>query len=200
MPSITRRTPYLAVLAAVTIVSSYVVPLDEELAEERTTLKEDVKVWDKYLAGSLSYLYPFGFLIVAGLDVRLGWTGAESFPLWLKLLAVALAFLGYGFSTWAARENKFYARFVRIQTERGHYPITTGPYRIVRHPGYAGLSLYMLASGVILESYWALAVCTFLVIVLIVRTALEDRTLQQELPGYREYSQQTRFRLIPGIW
>ena len=190
---------FLAVFAVVTVISSFAVPLDEELVKERTTVKKGVKQWDKYLAGSTSILFPFGFLIVAALEVR-GWTGAEGYPLWLKILAVVIGLLGYSFSTWAARENKFYARFVRIQTERGHHPITTGPYRIVRHPGYTGLSLFMLASGIILESYWALAVCAFLVLLLIARTALEDRTLQQELPGYREYTQQTRYRLIPGIW
>ena len=157
-------------------------------------MKDDVKQWDKYLAGGSSILFPFAFLIVAALDHRFGWTGAPAYPLWLMGISVVLGLLGYLFSIWAARENKFYARFVRIQTERGHYPITTGPYRIVRHPGYAGLSLFML------ESYWALLVCVIMVVMLVIRTALEDRTLKEELPGYLEYTQQTRFRLIPGIW
>lgn len=191
---------FLIVFAAVTLASSLLVKLDQELVEERTTLKDDVKQWDKYLAGSTSLLYPFAYLIVAGLDYRFGWTGEDNFALWLKLLAVVIGLLGYGFSIWAARVNKFYARFVRIQTERGHHPVTTGPYRIVRHPGYAGLSLFILASGIILESYWAMLVSVVMVVILIVRTALEDRTLQQELPGYREYAQQTRYRLLPGIW
>jgi protein-S-isoprenylcysteine O-methyltransferase Ste14 len=89
---------------------------------------------------------------------------------------------------------------VRIQADRGHKVVTTGPYRLVRHPAYAGLIVFMLASALALESLWALIPAAMVVVVLIVRTALEDRTLLAELPGYAEYAQRTRFRLLPGIW
>lgn len=191
---------FLGVYGLVTLGSSLLVDVDEEMEEERTTMKEDVKPWDKILAGGGSILFPFSFVIVGSLDQRFGWTRPESFALWLKLAAVVVGILGYGFSSWAARENKFYARFVRIQHERGHHPVTTGPYRIVRHPGYAGLIWFVLAAAVLLESTWALIPSGVIVILLVIRTALEDRTLQEELDGYKEYTHQTRFRLFPGIW
>lgn len=189
---------FLGVFSALNIFSVMIVPLDKELEEERTTIKKDVKPWDKYLAGIPSLLFPLGFLIVGGLDHRYVWSAG--FPLWLTVAAIVVGVLGYLFSVWAARENKFYARFVRIQKERGHVAITTGPYRIVRHPGYAGLGLYSLAAAVMLESYWAFIPVGVMVVLLVIRTALEDKTLQEELPGYAAYTQQTRYRLIPGIW
>ena len=93
-----------------------------------------------------------------------------------------------------------FEKTVRIQTERGHRVIDTGPYAVVRHPGYAGLCLFMLASALALESLYALIPAALVVMVLIVRTALEDRMLLEELPGYEAYAQQTRFRLLPGVW
>jgi protein-S-isoprenylcysteine O-methyltransferase Ste14 len=191
---------FLGVFGLVTLVSSLLVDVDDELVEERTKMKEDVKPWDKILAGGGSILFPFSFLIVGSLDQRFGWTSPDAFALWLKIAAVVIGILGYGFSSWAARENKFYARFVRIQKERGHHPVTTGPYRIVRHPGYAGLIWFVLAAAVLLESAWALIPSGLIVILLVIRTGLEDRTLQEELEGYRQYTQETRFRLLPGIW
>jgi protein-S-isoprenylcysteine O-methyltransferase Ste14 len=89
---------------------------------------------------------------------------------------------------------------VRIQKERGHFVVTDGPYRIVRHPGYAGVSIFLLTSGLALGSVWSLIPNSLMVGLLIVRTALEDKTLQEELEGYPAYTQQTRYRLIPGIW
>ncbi len=191
---------FLAVFGVVNLASALLVEVDQELAEERTTMKEDVKSWDKLLGGGGSILFPFSFLIVGGLDYRFTWSDGWSYPPWLKIAAIAVALLGYGFSLWAARENKFYARYVRIQKERGHYTITTGPYRIIRHPGYGGLIWFVLASAVMLESYWALIPSGVIVLLLVIRTALEDKTLQEELAGYREYTRQTRYRLLPGIW
>ena len=118
----------------------------------------------------------------------------------VTLTAVVLSGLGYAIAVWAMASNRFYGRYVRIQTERGHTVATGGPYRFVRHPGYAGLSLFMLASALALESWWALLPAAMVVTVLALRTALEDRTLLAELPGYPEYAQQTRFRPLPGEW
>ena len=99
---------FWGVYALVTLASSLLVEVDEELAEERTTMKEDVKSWDKLLAGAGSILFPFSFLIVGSLDQRFGWTGADNYALRLKIAAVIVGILGYGLSLWAARENKFY--------------------------------------------------------------------------------------------
>ena len=93
-----------------------------------------------------------------------------------------------------------FSKIVRIQTERGHTVVDTGPYRLVRHPGYAGMIVFMLASALALESLWALIPAALVAVVLVIRTALEDRTLLAELPGYRQYAQQTRYRLVPGVW
>jgi len=189
---------YLAIFGGVNIVSVLVVPIDQELMEERTQLKEDVKPWDKWLARIPSAFFPFGFVIVAALDHRFGWSGG--FSAGLVIAAVVVSIAGYGFSLWAAQVNKFYARYVRIQKERGHTTVTDGPYRIVRHPGYAGLIWYCLASVVVLESVWALIPVGIIIVLLVVRTALEDQTLRAELPGYVEYSQKTHYRLLPWIW
>jgi protein-S-isoprenylcysteine O-methyltransferase Ste14 len=189
---------FLAGYGAVVVTSAVIVPMDAEFAEERTTMKEDVKQWDKWLAGIPSLLFPWALLIVAGLDRRYGWS-AEIGLGWM-ITALVVALLAYLLSVWASSVNKFYARFVRIQTERGHHPITTGPYAVIRHPGYLGVGLFTLLAPIGLGSYWTLIPGGLMALLLVVRTALEDRTLQEELEGYAEYAQQTRWRLLPGIW
>jgi protein-S-isoprenylcysteine O-methyltransferase Ste14 len=136
--------------------------------------------------------------VVAGLDHRFVWSPA--FPTWLTIPGLILIFLGYAFSTWAMLENRFFSGVVRIQHERGHTVCDTGPYRIVRHPGYAGIFLALPGIALVLASLWSLIPVAVSLIIAVIRTALEDRTLQQDLPGYSEYAQRTRFRLIPGIY
>ena len=189
---------FLAGYGVVVLISAVVVPIDPEFVEERTTMKEDVKQWDKYLAGIPSLLFPWALLIVAGLDYRFGWSG--EFDLGVMIAAMVAAMLAYLISVWASAVNKFYARFVRIQTERGHHTITTGPYAIIRHPGYFGIGLFSLLVPIGLGSYWTLIPGGLMTVLLVVRTALEDKTLQEELEGYSEYTQKTRWRLVPGIW
>jgi protein-S-isoprenylcysteine O-methyltransferase Ste14 len=107
---------------------------------------------------------------------------------------------GYALVLWAMYTNKFFSQIVRIQTERGHSAVMDGPYRFIRHPGYLGMTLSLLGAVLILDSLWGL-VCFGLYLALIfTRTSLEDRTLQAELPGYKEYAARTRYRLLPGIW
>ena len=108
--------------------------------------------------------------------------------------------LGYAFSSWALIVNRFFSGTVRIQTERGHHVVTDGPYRIIRHPGYAGSLLGYVFIPILLDSLWAFIPAVLLIIVMFIRTASEDSTLQTELPGYAEYAEKTRYRLIPGIW
>ena len=173
--------------------------IEAELAEERATLKEDVKNWDKAMTTVLSLFVPFGFPILAALDVRFGWTQV-TFPLWLMLGAALIFMAGTAFSVWAAAVNRFYTRYVRIQTDRGHHVISDGPYGVVRHPCYAGILLTLLVMPAVLGSTWlwiATAICGA---VLVVRTVLEDRTLQAELPGYVDYMRRVRYQLLPGIW
>lgn len=158
---------------------------------------EDAKPWDRILAPSLA----FGnilILIVAGLDQLFRWTSPFSLP--VKLVSLVVILLGFLLGSWALVENRFFSGVVRIQKDRGHRVVSTGPYRFLRHPGYAGALWTYLALPFLLDSIWAFIPAVLLVGVLVLRTALEDRTLQEELPGYREYVLQTRYRLIPGIW
>ena len=96
--------------------------------------------------------------------------------------------------------NPFFEKTVRIQTDRGHRVVDTGPYAYVRHPGYVGFLGWILAAPLLLASVWAIVPALISVVGLVIRTALEDRTLRAELPGYPEYAARVRFRLIPGMW
>jgi protein-S-isoprenylcysteine O-methyltransferase Ste14 len=117
-----------------------------------------------------------------------------------NLIALTGIVLGYGFSSWALIENRFFSGTVRIQTERGHHVVSTGPYRIVRHPGYTGGLFGYFLIPLLLDSLWAWIPTILLGIIMVIRTALEDKTLLDELPGYREFAQKTKYRLLPGIW
>jgi protein-S-isoprenylcysteine O-methyltransferase Ste14 len=170
-----------------------------DLIKERARFMQakDTKSWDKILAPLLG-LGSILVLVVAGLDEYYGWSSA--YTLTVNLVALIGIILGYGFSSWALIENRFFSGTVRIQTERGHHVVSTGPYRIVRHPGYAGGLLGYLFIPLLLDSVWAFIPAIFLAIVIVIRTALEDKTLQAELPGYKEFAQKTKYRLMLGIW
>ena len=135
---------------------------------------------------------------MAGLDTRYGWS-PRLLP-GLQVGALAAAALGNLLSIWATAVNRFYGRFVRIQRERGHVVISDGPYRYIRHPGYVGQIIFSLASALALGSLWALIPGGLFAALLVLRTALEDRTLQEELEGYREYTRRVPDRLIPHVW
>ena len=136
--------------------------------------------------------------VVCGLDQRFGWTRAM--PLAVQLLALAFGVMGFGLIMWALASNPFAAVYARIQAERGHAVAMTGPYRFVRHPFYTGVLAYVLALPVALGSLWALILGGLVAIMFIAKTVLEDRKLQAELDGYREYAQHVRYRLLPGVW
>jgi protein-S-isoprenylcysteine O-methyltransferase Ste14 len=158
---------------------------------------EDAKPWDKLLSplvGLGGGLIP----IVAGLDALFDWSLLFSLP--LKLLTLVIILAGYALASYALIENRFFSGMVRIQTDRGHRVVSSGPYRWIRHPGYAGALLTYLATPFFLDSWWTFLPVTFLTIVLVVRTSLEDKVLQHELAGYRDYAKQVRYRLLPGIW
>lgn len=171
-----------------------------DLVAERASFQEaeGVKTWDKKLVPWVAQIGPFVVLLVAGLDKRFGWT-PELHP-WIALVALAFAILGFLFSTWALMENRYFSTVVRIQTERGHTVCKTGPYKYVRHPGYAGGLIWYLITPLILGTIWAYIPTIFVMALTILRTSLEDQTLRAELPGYEEYVRQTRYRLSPGIW
>jgi len=169
------------------------------LAERQNIEKiQSAKAWDKVLAPLMALSVVFPLVIVAGLDHRRGWSPV--FPLWLIVLGFILISLGYAFAMWAFIENRFFSSTVRIQTDRGHVVCDSGPYRIVRHPGYAGNILPLLGIVLALGSVWTLIPAAVALIISVIRTALEDQTLQEELPGYRDYARRVRYRLIPGIY
>jgi protein-S-isoprenylcysteine O-methyltransferase Ste14 len=136
--------------------------------------------------------------VVAGLDVRFHWTGPIRLASHLSGLLVTI--LGYALFLWAMASNAFFSEGVRIQVERDHAVVSGGPYRYVRHPGYVGAILAQVATPFLLGSLWALIPGLVSAMLYVVRTHLEDKTLIEELPGYREYAQQTSYRLMPGVW
>jgi len=169
------------------------------LAERQNTENfQNAKAWDKVLAPLMALSVGFPLVIVAGLDHRFGWSPV--FPIWLIVLGFVLTSLGYAFAAWALVENRFFYSVVRIQTDRGHVVRDSGPYRLVRHPGYAGNIPPLLGIVLALGSVWTLIPAAVALIIAVVRTALEDQTLQEELPGYRDYARRVRYRLIPGIY
>jgi len=187
-------------LAIIMIVSNAVGVMisDPDLLEERTGVKSGSKREDILLASIMGRLGPLGIIITAGLDFRFGWS--EPLPPVLAILGIVFYTLGVALPLWAMRENRFFSSVVRIQRERGHHVITTGPYRLVRHPGYLGSVVSMLALPFALTSYWAFIPAVITDIVSFVRTGLEDNTLKRELEGYSQYAERIRYRLIPGIW
>jgi len=179
------------------------IPRNPELLAERAAgPQKSNKTWDTALM-SIAGLATMAQYIVAGLDLRFGWTRQSMgvhVPLALQVAALVVAALAYALTTWAMVANAFFSKIVRIQDDRGHAVATGGPYRYVRHPSYAGEIAFSLAVPVMLNSLWAFVPSVLLALLFIVRTALEDKTLQEELEGYEAYAQRVRYRLLPGIW
>ncbi len=167
------------------------------LLRERMSRKKDVKSWDKKIMWTyLAMLFPLA--ILPGLDaVRFQWS---SVPLIVKILAFIGFFPAMGIIFWTMRENAYLSDVVRIQEDRGHKVCTTGPYRYVRHPMYASVILIMICFPLFMGSYFSLIPAFIIIILFFFRTSFEDKTLQEELPGYKEYAQKVRYRLVPGIW
>lgn len=158
---------------------------------------KDIKPWDKVMA-RLVGLSGAAVPLVAGLDARFEWS--SPFGTWVNVIALVILLIGYVVSSYALFENRFFSGVVRIQKERKHEVVSTGPYGLVRHPGYAGGLLVYLTVPFLLDSWWTCIPAVVFALVIVVRTDLEDVTLQEELPGYQAYADQVRFRLLPGVW
>jgi protein-S-isoprenylcysteine O-methyltransferase Ste14 len=167
------------------------------LMAERLIPPKDAKSWDSAIL-SILRLTQLARYIVAGFDQRYGWT--NDFPLTAQIVALTVCVLSTALFFWAMISNAFFSQVVRIQFDRSHTVATGGPYRYVRHPAYISTILYELALSTLLASWWAIIIGGLCAILLTLRTAFEDRTLQTELNGYADYSSQVRYRLIPGIW
>ena len=186
-----------AFITSVSVMVVWVNRRDPDLIKERRQPGENVKRWDRIIMGIYTILL-LVMLVLASLDSgRFEWSnppGVLRFLGWVGLFA-ALVIVW-----WSMASNPFLSKVVRIQEDRGQKVATTGPYRYVRHPMYDGVILSMLCVPLVLGSLWALIPALLIVILFIVRTALEDRTLMEELPGYEEYAQQVRYRLVPLLW
>lgn len=190
---------FIAMMAVVQVLNALVlIPIHPDLIIERSKLREGTKPWDMVLSPATALIGPLLVVITAGLDERWGWSPQESLP--LRMIGLLVGMAGGLFALWAMASNPFFAATVRIQTERGHRVSSGGPYRLVRHPGYAGGVLFHLFTPLALSAPWAYIPALLTIAMLLLRTALEDRTLQDELPGYREYVGKVRSRIFPGIW
>ncbi len=171
---------------------------NRDLLKERREPGEGAKSWDRRLLRVYAML-TMSLFVVAGLDVgRLHWS--DTVPLWGQIVALLGFALSFAFIVWAMAVNDFYSRIVRIQEDRGQYVVTKGPYRFVRHPSYIGSILSWVCAALALGSWLALVPVVLIAATVVVRTALEDRALQTELDGYREYARRVRYRLLPGVW
>ncbi len=186
---------YLAGLFATSLLAARI---DPGLARERRKAPEGAKSWDKILINLSNLIFFLVMLPLAGLDRRFGWS--LQVHLAVQIIALGVFVLGYALVGWAMASNCFFSAIVRIQDDRGHAVASGGPYRYVRHPGYVGMITMLLVAPLVLGSLWALLPAGLTTLLYVVRTAMEDKTLHEELTGYAEYAQRVHYRLLPGIW
>lgn len=192
---------YVGITLLATVLSRVLVARrNPDLLIERATAERagNVKGWDRILVPLIAIYGPLVMLVVAGLSQRFGWP--PRLPVWTQWVGLVGVAFASTLSVWAMVANRFFSAYVRIQTERGQTAVSWGPYRYVRHPAYAGGVIIDLALPFMLDAAWALVPGLLLAAAMIVRTALEDRTLSAELAGYDEYAQRVHYRLIPGVW
>ena len=173
-------------------------PSRSDLIEERMKPGPGTKWWDKVF---YAFYIPafFAIIIIGSLDGgRFGWTA--SLPVFVYISGYILYIFSMSIFLWAQQINRFFSSVVRIQHDRGHEVIQTGPYEYIRHPGYIGGILMAMSIALVLGSLWALIPAGAVAILLIIRTYLEDTSLQKELPGYADYARKVRYRLLPGVW
>lgn len=189
---------YLVLALFGTTLNHALVRAGSDITVERARGASAGEGWDKKLLGAHFLVVVITF-VVAGMDSgRFGWSGRV--PTGVCVAGVVLTVAGQVVFALAKRENAFFSSTVRIQSERGHVVCDTGLYRVVRHPGYAGMLLSLLAFPLLMESYWAFVPAVVGAVILVVRTMLEDRFLARALPGYAEYARRTTWRLVPGIF
>jgi protein-S-isoprenylcysteine O-methyltransferase Ste14 len=192
----------LAVLVLVVTIASRILAIrkNPDILQERASFMdaEGIKSWDKKIVPLLAFVVPAIIYVVFGLDHRFSWSLPVS--TFMKVAGFIALIFGYLLSTWAMVANRFFSSVVRIQKERGHVVCDTGPYQWVRHPGYLGGLISWVGIPLFVGSLWGYLPVLLIIILYILRTQLEDQTLQAELPGYQEFARQTRYRLLPGVW
>jgi len=190
---------YLGLNTLTQVISAFVLTSkNPDLLTERSGIGKGTKHRDQYLSLAVAVLAPLAIMITGGLYARFHAISVYGSSLWI--LGIVLAFLCQMFVLWAMASNPFFALTVRIQGERGHSVVHRGPYQLVRHPGYLGSILFSFLCPLVLGSTWVVFPALLSCILIIIRTRLEDATLNAELSGYEEYSEQVRWRLFPGIW
>jgi protein-S-isoprenylcysteine O-methyltransferase Ste14 len=176
----------------------FILPVNPSMLVERAQPHTDKRKWDTTLVGIMGILMLFEYAL-ASLDVRMGWT--PQLPFAIQIFGLVAAVVSYDFLiVWAMVSNTFFVTTVRIQTDRQHSVISNGPYRYIRHPGYLGILLMHLSVPLMLNSLWAFIPAFLIAVILVARTTLEDKTLHTELPGYEDYAERVRYRLLPGLW
>jgi protein-S-isoprenylcysteine O-methyltransferase Ste14 len=189
---------YVTIGLIMFILNNTVLRIDSQLSDERSKPGEGTKKWDKIILG-LSFLVTISMYIIAGLDSgRFHWS--PDFHWSLYLLGIILTILGQLLFLIAQKQNKFFSSTVRIQTDREHIVCETGLYRVVRHPAYLGSIIQSLGFPLFFGSLWSIIPISVMIMLLITRTNLEDRTLKNELKAYLEYSEKTRYKIIPYVW
>ncbi len=184
-------------LLSVAINAVFMLRNSPETVAERGKPKE-VKDWDKLIGGFWLMGQYFLVPLLAALDERFEWS-VEYATLW-QAIGAGMYALALGLTGWAMISNAYFSTAVRIQSDRGQQVCRSGPYRFVRHPGYVGFFIQAISVPILLGSLWALAFAIPAGVLMVIRTSKEDRLLQDELPGYIEYTSEVRYRLIPGVW
>jgi protein-S-isoprenylcysteine O-methyltransferase Ste14 len=185
---------YLGVWTALMLVSTFVV--DPSLAKERLRPGPGGKDYATLVVATL--FWPIQ-CIVAGLDVgRFHWS--DNVPLAGQVIGLLAMAAGMAVTVWAAAVNRFFSSVIRIQTDRGHHLVTRGPYQFVRHPAYAASPFFLIGGSLALGSWSSALVSLLLVVMILRRTAQEDRFLREELEGYAAYAEKVRYRILPGVW
>ena len=189
---------YLIANIITTLMNVLTISADSELMSERMKPGQGIELWDKKLLG-ISFLLFILTIVAAGLDSGRYHTALQ--PNWsLAAAGVLVLVSGQSIFLTARHENKFFSTVVRIQKERGHTVCDSGIYRIVRHPGYFGMMISTAGLPLILGSIWSVIPVLVSIIILCVRTVLEDNTLTKELDGYAEYAKKVRFKVLPKVW
>ena len=169
----------------------------EMLNERGKLVKKGTKPFDRVFYVIWMPLVLISMVIMSWDVVRFQWSSMPSCTL---IIGILITIPGLILGLWAMISNPYFELTVRIQKERDHKVITSGPYKLIRHPGYAGEILNLISTPLILGSIWGFVPIGIIILIFIVRTALEDKTLRNELPGYEEYAKQTQYKLVPYIW
>ncbi len=170
----------------------------DTLAERSRFAEQPGVSLDRRLAMLTALILPLVSNVISGLDHRFAWSAP--LPFWLRVLGGVMIAFSFAWATWAMLENRYFSAVARIQSERGQQVVSSGPYRVMRHPAYASSLLAWLGAPLLLNSLWAFLPGALCVLLIAYRTKLEDELLLEGLPGYRDYAARKRWRLIPGVW